>query len=127
MVIKHLVIAGGGPSGLFTYGAAKFLSKENFWNIDSIETIYGTSIGGFIGAVIALKHEWNVLDDYIIKRPWEKLIELSPECLFKVWEEKGIFGDEFIREALKPLLEAQDLSVDITLKEFYDYSKIELL
>ena len=126
MTSKHLVIAGGGPSGLFTYGAAKYLAKENFWNIDDIETIYGTSIGAFIGAVIALKHEWDVLDDYIIKRPWEKLIELSPECLFKVWEEKGIFGDEFIREALKPLLEAQDLSLDITLKEFYDYSKIEL-
>ena len=126
MTIKHLVIAGGGPSGLFTYGAAKYLAKEKFWNIDDIETIYGTSIGAFIGAVIALKHEWDVLDDYIIKRPWEKLIELSPECLFKVWEEKGIFGDEFIREALKPLLEAQDLSLDITLKEFYDYSKIEL-
>ena len=126
MVIKHLVIAGGGPSGLFTYGAAKYLEKEKFWNIDTIETIYGTSIGAFIGAVIALKHEWDILDDYIIKRPWEKLIDVSPEDLFKAWEKKGIFGDEFLREALKPLLEAQGLNSNITLKEFYEFSKIEL-
>ena len=28
--IKHLVFEGGGPSGLYTYGAAKYLSIENF-------------------------------------------------------------------------------------------------
>jgi predicted acylesterase/phospholipase RssA len=126
MVIKHLVIAGGGPSGLFTYGAAKFLEKDKFWSINEIETIYGTSIGAFIGAVIALKHEWDVLDDYIIKRPWEKLVDISPEDLFKAWEKKGILGDEFIREALKPLLEAQGLNIGITLNEFYEFNKISL-
>jgi len=126
MTIKHLVIAGGGPSGLFTYGAAKYLSNENFWNINDIETIYGTSIGAFIGAIISLKYEWSILDDYIIKRPWEKLIDISPDDLFKAWEKKGILGDEFIREALKPLLDAKELSVDITLSELYNYNKIEL-
>lgn len=30
MVIKHLVISGGGPTGLLSYGAAKYLEKISF-------------------------------------------------------------------------------------------------
>ena len=40
MVIKHLVLSGGGPTGFLTYGAARFLSKEGFWDISNIESIY---------------------------------------------------------------------------------------
>jgi predicted acylesterase/phospholipase RssA len=126
MVIKHLVIAGGGPTGFYTYGAAKFLSEKQFWNIDDIETIYGTSIGAYLGALLCMKYDWDTLNDYIIKRPWDKIFNISPESIFHIWEEKGIFGEECIRESLKPLLIAKDLDINITLKEFYEYSKIEL-
>jgi hypothetical protein len=30
MTIKHIVIAGGGPTGFYTYGAAKFLYEKKF-------------------------------------------------------------------------------------------------
>jgi len=126
MTIKHIVIAGGGPTGFYTYGAAKFLAEKNFWNINNIETIYGTSIGACIGALLCLKYDWSTLNDYIIKRPWDKIFNVSPETIFKIWESKGLFGDECIKELLKPLLIAKELSVNITLKEFYEYSKIEL-
>ena len=57
MTIKHLVLSGGGPTGFLTYGAARFLSQERFWQYDDIETIYGTSIGGFMGVVLSLGYE----------------------------------------------------------------------
>lgn len=126
MTIKHIVIAGGGPTGFYTYGAAKFLAINKFWDINNIETIYGTSIGAYIGALFCLKYDWETLNDYIIKRPWDKIFNVSPEALFKMWETKGLFGDECIRESLKPLLVAKELDVDITLNDFYEYSKIEL-
>ena len=126
MTIKHLVISGGGPSGFYAYGAAKYLSNHDFWNIENVETIYGTSIGAYLGAILCLKYDWDTLDDYIIKRPLNKIFNVSPEAFFRIWETKGIFGEECLRETLKPLLIAKELNVEITLKEFYDYSKIEL-
>lgn len=126
MTIKHIVIAGGGPTGFYTYGAAKFLSEKQFWDINNIETIYGTSIGAVLGALLCLKYEWDTLNDYIIKRPWDKIFNVFPETVFKIWEAKGLFGDECIKETFKPLLVAKELDLNITLKEFYEYSKIEL-
>ena len=126
MTIKHLVISGGGPAGFYTYGAAKYLANQHFWNIDTIETIYGTSIGAYIGVLFCLKYDWETLNDYLIKRPLDKIFNISPEAVFRIWESKGLFGEECVKETLKPLLIAKELEINITLKEFYEYSKIEL-
>ena len=78
MVIKHLVISGGGPTGFLSYGAAKYLEKNKFWNIENIESIYGTSIGAVIGIILSLKHTWETIDDYIVNVP--KLIFFKVFC-----------------------------------------------
>jgi predicted acylesterase/phospholipase RssA len=124
--IQHLVISGGGPVGFSIYGAAKYLSKVGIWDISNIKTIYGTSIGAYMGVVFSLKYDWETLDEYFIKRPWEKLINITPENIFDIWNSKGFLGQEFMIEAIRPLLEAKDLSIDITLEELYYYNKIEL-
>ena len=69
MTIKHIVISGGGPTGFITYGAVRYLSKEKFWDLKNIETIYGSSIGALMGVVFSLGYDWEWLDDYFIKRP----------------------------------------------------------
>ena len=125
-MIKHLVISGGGPSGLYTYGAVKYLSKQGFLDIDNIQTIYGTSVGAFLGVILSLKYDWDTLDDYFIKKPWNKVVNFSPEMIFNVWETKGLVGDEFIKNGIEPLLTAKELNLNITLKEFYEYNKIEI-
>ena len=43
MVIKHIVLSGGGGGGFAIYGALKYLSVQNFWHIDNIKSIYATS------------------------------------------------------------------------------------
>lgn len=125
MVIKHIVISGGGPTGFLSYGAAKHLAQHGFWSHDNIETIYGTSIGSLIGAMLCLKHEWDTLDDYIIKRPWEKVIVASLE-LFELFAQKGMAKMKLLDDIMQPLLESKDLTIGITLREFYEYSRISL-
>ena len=39
-LIKHIVLSGGGPSGLLTYGAIRHLAKEGFWQLKNIKSIY---------------------------------------------------------------------------------------
>ena len=126
MTIKHLVISGGGPSGFVAYGVIKQLSIQKFLDISNLETIYASSVGSIFGAVITLGYEWDWLDDYFIKRPWNKILEIDPAILMNSFTDKGIYGLEIHQKLLEPLLTAKNLSPAITLKEYYEYNNIEL-
>lgn len=126
MTIKHLVISGGGPLGLRYLGALEHLEKEHFWNFNNIESIYGTSIGSVIGAFICLNYDWDTLNKYIIERPWHDAFKVSAKQIFDSYYNKGLFDKKLAEIIFKPLLEAKDLSLNITLKEFYEYSNIDL-
>ena len=126
MTIKHLVISGGGPIGLRYLGALEKLEQESIWQIDNIESIYGTSIGSIIGAFICLKYDWETLNKYIIERPWHDAFKVNPKQIFDSYYNKGLFDKKIAEVIFKPLLEAKDLNLNITLKEFYEYSKIDL-
>lgn len=125
MTIKHLVIPGGGPLGFQFLGALQKLEKENFWKIENIESIYGTSVGSIIGTFISLKYDWDTLNKYIIERPWHDSIKINPNQILNFYDKKGIFDNDFFKIIFKPLLEAKDLSINVTLKEFYNFSNID--
>jgi len=125
MTIKHLVFSGGGPAGLVLYGAAKQLHNV-YWNINNIKSIYGTSIGAYIGIIISLGYEWDVVDDYLIKRPWNNILNIEPFTVINAYNTKGIINESFITEAILPLLEAKGLNTNTTFKELYEYNKIDV-
>lgn len=125
MVIKHLVIAGGGPNGFGFYGILKQLHSKKFWDIKNITTIYSCSVGAYIGFMLSLNYDFEWIDDYLIKRPWEKITQLKPVNILNTWKDKGLIGEEIAYEVIKPLLGAKALDVNITLKEFYNHTKIE--
>jgi predicted acylesterase/phospholipase RssA len=126
MTIKHLVISGGGPLGLRYLGALEKLEQTNFWKLENIESIYGTSIGSIIGAFICLKYDWETLNKYIIERPWHDAFKVNAKQIFDSYYNKGLFDKKLAEIIFKPLLQAKDLNLNITLQEFYEYSKIDL-
>lgn len=75
--IKHLVISSGGPAGHMMYSVLRTLNVKGLWDIKDIKSIYGSSIGSYIAIILALRYEWEVMDDYLIKRPWEKIFVSS--------------------------------------------------
>ena len=42
MIIKHLVISGGGPAGVLMYGGLKHLHINKVCNLQNIQSIYCT-------------------------------------------------------------------------------------
>lgn len=126
MTIKHLIISGGGPLGFRYLSSLETLNNENFWKIEDIESIYGTSIGSIIGTFLCLKYDWETLNTYLIERPWHESFKMSPKKLFESYYNKGIYDKKIIELILKPLLEAKDLSLSINLQQFYEYSHIDL-
>jgi predicted acylesterase/phospholipase RssA len=125
-LIKHLVISGGGPTMIQTLGSIQYLEENKFIDFNNIETIYGTSAGAITGVLICLKYDWTTLYDYIIKRPWQEVFPVNIQNIFDAYTKKGIFDDKTIIKCFKPLLDAKDISMNISLKGFYEYSKIEL-
>lgn len=125
-LIKHLVVSGGGPTMIQTLGSIQHLEENKFIDINIIETIYGTSAGALIGVLICLKFDWITLHDYIIKRPWHEVFPIKVQNIFDAYTKKGIFDEKTIIKCFKPLFDAKDISLNISLKEFFEYSKIEL-
>ena len=125
-MIKHLVLSGGGPSGFLTLGSLQYLNEQNFWNIANIKTIYGTSIGSIIGIFLCLKFDWETLNNYIINRPWNEALHVTLNQIINIYSNKGLFDSKLIEIILKPLFDAKNINLNITLKEFYEYSQIEL-
>lgn len=126
MTIKHLVMSGGGPTMLQTLGALCHLEKNKYVNLEDIETIYGTSAGAIIGVCIALKFDWETLNDYIIKRPWQDVFPIKVQNILDAYMKKGIFDKTNIEKCFKPLFDAKDIPININLEDFYHLTKIEI-
>ena len=124
--IKHIVLSGGGTYGFAAYGALKHLHEEGFWNIRNIESIHGTSIGAIYGIILALKYDWNISYDYIIKRPWHKIFNFDMYSVIHSFQKKGIFDKNVIIELFKPLFNGLDIPLDINMLAFYEITKIDL-
>jgi len=126
MTIKHLVIPGGGPTGIQALGALQYLETNGYWNINDIETIYATSAGAIISVLLCLKFDWETINDYIIKRPWSEAFNLSVNQIYEAYSKKGLFDKNIAEIFYKPFFKAKDISMEITMKEFYELSKIEI-
>jgi predicted acylesterase/phospholipase RssA len=120
---RHIVFSGGAAGGLYIYGALKTAHQKGLWNYDDIRTVWGTSAGSMLAICLALKYEWSILDDYLIKRPWNTVFKLN---LMRLWNEKGLMGKEVIEEIMGPLLAGKGLKMDITMGELFLVTGIEV-
>ena len=125
-MIKHLVISGGGPTGLISYGSLKTLSQNNYWKLSNIQSVYASSIGGFIATCVIMGYSWEDLDDYLLKRPWEKAFNDIKTDIIEIIYNKGIDGEKVFDICMSPLLKGKDLQENITLEEFYEFNNIDL-
>jgi len=136
MTIKHIVISGGGPSALLSYGVIKCLHRNKFININDIESYYGTSSGGILSAILLLNIDFNILDDYLIKRPWYKVFDENINIassnssgqfdLIDYITNKGIDGKLILIKLFEPLLSSCNIDINITLNELYKLTNKKL-
>ena len=126
MTIKHLVISGGGPIMIQILSGIQELERKEYLNMNDIESIYGTSAGAIIGVMLSLKYDWETINDYIIKRPWQDVFPIKVQNILDAYTKKGIFDIKTIEKCFKPLFAAKDIPLDINLEDFYNLTKIEL-
>lgn len=126
MVFKHLVISGGGPTLIQTLGCIYHLNESEYIDFNTIETIYATSAGAFISIMLCLKFNWETINSYIINRPWEEVFDINLYSIYESYNKKGIFDNKTFEKCLKPLFDAKNIDMNISVKEFYELTKIEI-
>jgi predicted acylesterase/phospholipase RssA len=126
MTIKHIVISGGGPTLIQSLAAIQRLESSGLLEMNNIKSIYGTSAGAIVGTLISLKYDWETINDYIIKRPWQDVFPIKVQNIFDAYTKRGIFDSKTVEKCFKPLFDAKDIPLDITLEAFYEYSNIDL-
>lgn len=126
MEIKYLILSGGGQNFFNYIGIFKELFKKKIINIENIKSIYGTSSGSLIAVMLCLKYEWDIIEKYIIERPWDKDFSLTMDNFINLNKNMGLYSSDFFKTIFKSLLDGKDLSMDLTMKELYNYSNIEI-
>lgn len=116
--IKHIVIGSGGPLILNMYGAMKQANISKLWSHESVESYYGTSAGAVLSAIMALKYDWDELDNYLINRPWHIILNFNVLNIYDYYLNNGITDDNFIYSAFTPLLKAKDIDVNVDMDTF---------
>jgi predicted acylesterase/phospholipase RssA len=125
MNIKHIVLSGGAQIGFSIYSALTRLVEKEFVDMSKIETMYATSAGTFVSVISSLPISNEDVYNYMINRPWENIFPLHPTDILNIYSTKGLYDSSFIHELFKPLFACCDLSLDINMKEFYEFTNIE--
>ena len=124
-MIKHIVIPGGGPTGFVDYGVIEYICQNDYIDLDSIESIHATSVGTFIGLTIAIKNDWEIYRDYMTNCHFDKIFYIDPNKIINILSHNNIMSDDCFLKYISPILLANNLDVDITLKQFYEFSNID--
>lgn len=132
--IQHLVLSGGGITGFTFYGALRASHNAGFWNINNIQSIYGTSAGSFFGMVMTLLpfFDWETIDAYLIHRPWHQLFQFQLDSVLQSIHNRGIFDKTVLQKLCNPFFEAlayktnQPITIDVTMAEWYELTHIDL-
>ena len=127
MAIKHLVFTGGGLHAVLRcLSAYQVLEKNKHILYDNLESIYGTSAGTVVAILICLQNDWDEVNTYLIERPWENLFNITVQKIMDLYSRKGFFDKTEISKIFKPLFEINDLSLDISLLDFYRFCQKEI-
>ena len=126
MTIKHLVISGGGPIMFQIISAIQELESKEYLNMKNIDSIYGTSAGAIVAVMISLKFDWETINDYIIKRPWQDVFPIKVQNILDTYTKKGIFDIKNIEKCFKPLFDTKDIPLNITMKDFFTLTNIDI-
>lgn len=125
-MIKSIIISGGGHSVFTFYGIIKQALQSKYIVYENLESLYGTSAGSLICLLIALNIETEVLDNYLINKPWQELFHLTFDSFMHLYETFGIFNNDIFVDIFSHLFAYKELDVNITFEEFYQHNHLDI-
>lgn len=124
-MIKKLVLPSASNKIFHLFGAIKYLHDKEFWNIKNIDEIFSTSAGSIIAVMMLLGINYDIIENYIIERPWNKCF---PNINIMIYNfiNKGMFEKSILYKAFQPLFNLANININTTMNDFYQHTKIKL-
>lgn len=124
-MIKNLVLSGGGIKGIAYLGIMKYMQENDL--LKNIENIAASSVGGIFGLLITLGYSYEEQSKLLNGIDLKNLLNIY-EIDFKIFINSfGINSGENLNKLIKLLIKKKLDKDDITFKELYDKTKINLI
>ena len=121
MVLKNLVISGGGINGIGFIGMLKYLSENNL--LKNVNHYVGTSAGSILGYLLSIGYNHMEIFEFCKYFNFSKIVNVN---LDNFLEKYGFADSSKLYYILKRLTEAKDFSHKITFKEHFEKTNKKL-
>ena len=123
-----LFLSGGGINCLTILGAFQYLFEtgiiqRNFQGIRNIICVSGSSLNLLH---LLLGYSVEVTIKLCLNLKNEGWVDYNQFNINNILEDYGLYNNEFIKDLSSTLLEKKGLSKEITLQEFYNFTKINV-
>jgi predicted acylesterase/phospholipase RssA len=125
-IIKNIIITGGGPAILNSYGALKEVESHGYWKYESVKSFYGTSAGSILSLMLALGYPLETIGKYLIGRPWKTVFGLGSINFYECFVGNGHLDGNLFYDAFGPLMKGKDMDINITFQQFNEVLGKEL-
>ena len=102
-------MSGAAYNGIDLVGILTELFEKEFFKRDDIKSVYGSSAGAIVLAIWMLGIEKEILFDFIIRKPWNKIYAFKAEMFLELFNSKGMLDEKLIHEIMEPLLKSRGL------------------
>jgi len=125
-MIEHLVFSGGAIVGFTYLGMLKYLTFHKEIDMSKMKSFRGTSIGGIIATLLAMKYSCTDIEEYAVNLNWLSIFDFNISTLIDALRVGGVFNKTTVIKLIKPFFLGKDFSIDITLQELYEYNPVDL-
>ena len=124
MSYEYLSISAGGIVLISQISCFLTLMKNKILEHEKIKALYCCSAGTISGLFFILNIEEELIENYILNRPWYKLTnKITYIDYINIYFKNGLLDTCFIIDIIKPILDYKKININITLKEFYELTK----
>ncbi len=124
--IKCIVISGGGAMFYHMLGIMNNLITNEDIKINNITHFFGSSAGAILSVMLALNYEEDILNNYLINRPWHNIVKTDIFEVISGFNKCGIINKDHIIKCFEPLFKGKDMDININLKDLFDKTNKEI-
>lgn len=127
----HLVLSGGGLSGLIYIGVYRFLQQYHL--LKNIRYFSGTSIGAIFAYLFGLGVEYEYLESFVMGNEDTEglctrspMLSFDPRNILQLPSKRGIYSTERFRAYLTTYLQKKHGMTDITFAQYIKLTGVDL-
>lgn len=124
-MIKNLILSAGGVHGYAYLGSYKYLMENNL--LDNLENILGTSAGALFSLLYLFKFTPTEMEELTTKILPSQWFDINYKGFLNFFDDYGVDQGEKMIKIIRIITNRKLGTPYLTLKELYEYSKINFI